>query len=435
MKSTKLNKSFSMLIALGLTLGLANCSSDDDDALAAASCGSELEGTITSDCTIAEDEQVILKGAVTIADGATLTVEPGVTVLGDTSVDTVLIIDRGGKIEAVGTAAKPIVFTSANDEGNRATGDWGGIVINGYSHYNKSAEGVGEGEGDSGEFGGGTNPDTADDSGTLEYVRVEFAGNLFSTENELNGIAFQAVGSGTTVNYLQVHRGQDDGVEFFGGSVNVSNLVISNAGDDSFDWTNGWNGSASNVVIVYLEGTSEDPRAIEGDNDKNDNNATPRSNPSLDNFTIVSDNTDYKDLMKIRRGSYATLENFYIANSCGNKIKLDNNATIDQAGTDVVMNNSLLEAVAADCSGSAVTDATAIMGGEDDNEASADTSAFIGTNVTAEATMDYLTADLNDPKLVTSFLPATEIDGSGGTCIGAVCGTDWTADWTSFPEN
>ena len=109
--------------------------------------------------------------------------------------------------------------------------------------------GVAEGEGNTGEYGGGANPDNTDSSGTFEYVVVEYAGKLITTEDELNGIAFQAVGSGTTVDYVQVHMNQDDGMEFFGGTVNATHIVLSGIGDDSIDWTSGYTGKIQYAII------------------------------------------------------------------------------------------------------------------------------------------------------------------------------------------
>ncbi len=168
-------------------------------------------GRFGTDMSWDSDNVYYLADAVFIgndnANNCTLTIEAGTLIKGEVSTTKpgVLVITRGSKINAVGTAAAPIVFTSAKSEGTRARGDWGGLVINGNAAINATG-GTAEGEGETGTYGG---TDDADNSGTLKYVRVEFAGTLFSADNELNGIAFQAVGSGTTVDYVQVHMNAD----------------------------------------------------------------------------------------------------------------------------------------------------------------------------------------------------------------------------------
>ena len=131
------------------------------------------------------------------------------------------------------------MFTSDQPVGSRARGDWGGLIINGRAPVNRPG-GLYVGEGDTG-ISGGTDPN--DNSGTMRYVRVEFAGVEFSPDNELNGIAFQAVGRGGTYDFLQVHMNRDDAFEWFGGTANIKHAIASNAADDSFDWTFGWTGT------------------------------------------------------------------------------------------------------------------------------------------------------------------------------------------------
>ena len=140
-----------------------------------------------------------------------------------------ILVKQGGKINAVGTPDKPIVMTSEKEE----PGAWGGIHICGRAHTN--AEG---GKGSS-EIGGAVygGNDDADNSGTLQYIRLEYTGFAFDEEHEANGISFYGVGNGTIVDHCQAYKGSDDGFEFFGGSVNVSNLVAVSCSDDSFDWT------------------------------------------------------------------------------------------------------------------------------------------------------------------------------------------------------
>ena len=210
-----------------------------------------LKGNILENITLTAGKMYLLNGPVFIGDSQTdvvLTIEPGVTVLGEKNPSSpgTLIITQRAKIEAVGTKDAPIVFTSDQLEGKKARGDWGGIIINGLAPINcpdKKGKAFceNEGEGDTGTYGG---DQPEDSSGTLKYVRVEYGGIQFSEDNELNGIAFFGVGSGTTVDYIQVHMNADDGIEFFGGTVNVKHAVLTGIADDSLDWTYGWTGKA-----------------------------------------------------------------------------------------------------------------------------------------------------------------------------------------------
>jgi len=175
-----------------------------------------LSGVIEEDTLLTADNQYILSGGVFIGndiDPVTLTIEPGTTLYGESATDGFLSIRRNAQIIAEGTAEAPIVFTSSKEPGSRARGDWGGLIINGNAPINACADDGADfcealGEGGTG-FYGGTDPE--DSSGVLKYVRVEFAGTLISPDNELNGIAFLGVGSGTEVDFVQVHMNADDG--------------------------------------------------------------------------------------------------------------------------------------------------------------------------------------------------------------------------------
>jgi fibronectin type 3 domain-containing protein len=279
-----------------------------------------LSGEITSDMTLTSDTQYLLSGAVFVRSGATLTIEAGTTIFGENTTQGTLVIDKGAKIMAEGTAAAPIVFTS--DQVARDRAQWGGLIINGNAPINTGD--VAFGEGDTGEYGG-TDPD--DNSGTLRYVRVEFAGIEFSPDNELNGIAFQGVGSGTTVEYVQVHYNQDDGIEFFGGTVNAKYLVCTGIRDDSFDWTDGWVGKGQ-FWIAQQRGDDAD-QGIEADNEGDNNDATPRSNPTLYNLTLIGDpNGPESDIgMLLREGTGATIANAIVIGFNDGGLDIDQSAT------------------------------------------------------------------------------------------------------------
>ena len=272
-----------------------------------------LKGTITSDVTLTAGSTYKLSGEYIVEDGATLNIEAGVKIISiyDDIVDYILV-KQGGKINAVGTSSAPIVMTSEKEE----PGAWGGIHICGKAHTN--AEG---GKGSS-EIGGATygGNDDADNSGTLKYVRVEYSGYAFDSEHEANGITFYGVGNGTTVEYCQAYKGSDDGFEFFGGSVNVSNLVSVSCSDDSFDWTEGWNGTATNLV-AYQEAEEtlgyDCDCLIEADNNENNYAATPVAHPVLKNLILVGNNSAAGNRgIRLRRGTQVEIDG---AKVCGKK--------------------------------------------------------------------------------------------------------------------
>lgn len=297
-----------------------------------------LSGTYTEDLTIGPSVcgAFLLQGGVFIGEdkgdsGVTLTIEAGTTVYGDPETNGFLAIQQGSFIQAVGTAEAPIVFTSAQAEGNRARSDWGGIIVNGKAPINNCSDGSGEvadctaqAEGDAGTYGGN---DPADSSGTLQYVRIEFGGTEISPENEVNGLALQGVGSGTTLSYIQVHMNKDDGIEFFGGTANADHLVITGAGDDSLDWTDGWVGNVSNVCIAHFDDDGD--RGIEADNNGDENNALPRSMPTISYVSLVGAGTD-RTGMTLREGTAVALSHVAAAGFDSGCLDIDGDASYAQ---------------------------------------------------------------------------------------------------------
>ena len=304
-------------------------------------------GNFTSDVTLPVGTYAV-DGAVFIgndnADSATLTIAPGSTVFGASGNDYI-VIARGSRIIADGTPTQPIVFTSASDvsdgsvndgssSGNSdANGEWGGLVISGNAPINDcnddtvtggTVDCVKFGEGNSGLFGGGN---AADDFGTLRYVRVQYAGFRVNDEDELNGIAFQGTGNGGTAEFIQVHNNLDDGIEFFGGTTDVRFAVVSGAGDDSFDWTDGWVGNLQFGVVV--QSALRGDRGIEADNRNGDNDALPRSNPNFANFTFIGGAAGDTGMV-LRRGTAGNYINGIITGWQDAAIDLDDQSTVDQ---------------------------------------------------------------------------------------------------------
>ena len=270
-----------------------------------------VSGRITGTETWTNGNYWVLRGAVFVEDGAVLNIQAGTTVIGEAGSVGALVVERGGRLNAIGTAAQPIVFTSDQRPGERARGDWGGIILNGRAPVNLEG-GEGEGEADTGVYGG---DDPNDSSGSLVYVRVEFAGTEFSPDNELNGIAFQGVGRGGRYDFIQIHMNKDDGLEWFGGTADIKHAVVTNAGDDSFDWTFGWRGRAQ-FVAVSQRGDDADA-GIEADNNEFNNELLPRAAPTIYNVTFCGDpdrneGTESVRGWLLRRGTAGELRNFII---------------------------------------------------------------------------------------------------------------------------
>ncbi len=277
-------------------------------------------------------DPILLSGTVFVGDagGASgdLTIAAGQQFISQSMTGQVdlLVVSRGSTMNAVGTPTQPIIFTSAQDfeddgmpNGTSGTGDWGGLAINGSAPLNECtidpAATPGSdacrqnGEGGSGEFGGA---DAADSSGDFQYIRVQHAGFPFTPTNELNGVALQGVGNGTNFEFVQVHLGADDGFEWFGGTVNVNNLVVTGANDDSLDWTDGWTGALQFALVVQQPGNDN---GIEGDNNGDtSNDAMPRSMPRLSNVTLIGDGPGSGEGIQLREGTAGTLVNAVITN-------------------------------------------------------------------------------------------------------------------------
>ena len=218
-----------LAVVIGISFTILGCGGDEEagdvfqETFITASDGRKvaiLEGSITGERTLSTGNDYLLRGAVFVQDGATLRIEAGTTIYGEGASTGALVVAQGGTLMAEGTADNPIVFTSDALPGQHQRGQWGGLIINGRAPTN---QGITQGEGNTGAFGGN---DPNDSSGVIRYVRVEWAGIEFSPDNELNGIAFQGVGSGTVVEHVQVHFNQDDGIEMFGGTVNIKYALV-----------------------------------------------------------------------------------------------------------------------------------------------------------------------------------------------------------------
>ncbi|MCL6267566.1 multidrug transporter [Flagellimonas myxillae] len=272
-----------------------------------------LNGLYTEDLTLDLEIEYIVTGPVLMADGTTLTIPAGLTIKAEPiGVNAYIAIQQGARINAVGSADEPIIFTS--NATTPSSGDWGGLVICGRAPINSTADGSDEiATSEVGALAFGGNIPT-DNSGNLEYVRVEFAGGAIDGNAELNGVSVYGVGSGTTIDFVQVYEGSDDGFEFFGGTVDASHLVVVNAEDDSIDWTEGYIGSLTDVYVQH--GVSHD-KAFECDGFNTDfsNEAGYFSAPTVTNVTIVGDGADDDDeAIRLRAGTRFVFTNVVINN-------------------------------------------------------------------------------------------------------------------------
>ena len=404
----------------------------------------QLSGRITANLRLTAGNHYALSEAVFIGgdneNSATLTVDPGVVVYGSSGADY-LVVSRGSKIEANGTASSPITFTSRDHIANGVTaglangaaGQWGGMVILGNGTSTKcptdgtpcalQVEGVQEGA-----VFGGTNDE--DNSGTLRYVRVMHGGFEVAPDNELNGITFGAVGSGTTVEYLQVHKNADDGVEFFGGAVNAKYVVLTGIQDDSVDWDNGYSGKMQFVLVKHADDDSDANRGIEGDGDGGE--GMPFSNPTVANMTIIGNNFDTADTdsegVLLRDQTNAQLYNFVVTGpasmgECFEADLSDGDTTLEEnmdgtSETQLVFQSSVL-ACSENIKNSGTFDQEAWFLGQTDNSTAANQAAVLNGIFTIDATTP------TDVTTLDSFFTTVDF-------IGAVKDADnnWTANWT-----
>mgnify|MGYP000735834940 FL=1 len=251
---------------------------------------------ITTNTTWTSNNVYLLQGQIYVKNGATLTIQPGTIVMGDKTVaGSGLFITQGAKLVADGTVNNPIIFTSNQPAGQRALGDWGGIILMGKS-TNNNAGGIANIEGlaptfDT-QYGGGANPDANDNSGILRYVRIEFPGYVYQPNKEINGLTLGSIGRATTIDFVQVSFSNDDAFEWFGGTVNCRHLVSYRNLDDDFDTDNGFSGLVQYCVAVRDPLIADNPtvstsEGFESDNDAAGSANTPQTSAIFSNVTYV----------------------------------------------------------------------------------------------------------------------------------------------------
>lgn len=488
---------------LGLAVALATIAACSDNGLDPEPVippgAADIATDITANRTLYAETTYTLKGFIHVANGATLTIQPGTTIQGDyNSLGASLFVLRGAKIMAVGTADKPIVFTSSRPAGQRQPGDWGGLVIVGNGIINRvvasglRVEGTGtmtagtvdtSGKNYVVNYDAGTS--NSDNSGELKYVRVEFAGFAPADGNELNSFTFAAVGSGTKLSYLQSLAGLDDSFEFFGGAVDADHLVSYESGDDHFDMSEGYVGRLQYLIALQTTQlpprsgaigiASTDPQGIENDGCSGAGcatdtyNSTPLNIPLVANFTLVgtgstaSSSTGGGYGMVLRRGTGGYYVNGLLARWPRAGISIRDAATFSRAGssatpdmstTDLAVSNVvLLETATMFESGSSrySFDATANSISSPTPTLTATVTTFPSSvsGTTTESAFDWTPASGSAAatgglgtftgKLATKATGASAAGHSftGTSFVGAAApsGTKWWQGWTRYAQN
>lgn len=456
----RMNKTFiAMALASVAAFGCGGGSNNGGDVDMANGGGNDMAGAgaevaVSGDITgqvWTKDKVYRLKDFVYVTSG-TLEIQAGTKILGDSN--SALVISRGAKINAAGTKAEPIVMTSSKAVGSREKGDWGGLLVLGKAPIlNKDAtpeqifEGLPATIGEKGTFGGN---DPAHDCGVMKYMRIEFAGFKYAEDKELNGLTLSGCGNATVVDYVHAHLGNDDGVEVFGGTVNLKHIVISQPDDDGLDYDLGWTGKAQ-FVLVQQSGTLGD-NGIEADGYNGDGTPANPSNPTIYNYTFIGrkglGGTKISVGMLLRRSVLGKIYNSVITKAGTAAIDVRSKASGDAlvAGTLAIRGTSFFDNEGQSASWPDTIDSNKQM--ENDSDMQDEYSFSVGQ--TENFTSDPGYADpqnLAAPKWTASAafvtesaakvkaLPASDPFFETANFAGAVGADDWTAGWTAFPAN
>jgi len=460
-------------IVTGISLGNANITvSSIDNPLMTATCEVTVvpstgqiitvSGDITTDTKWYAQAKYMLSGFVYVKNNAVLTIEPGTIIKGVSNTKATLIIERGSKIMAAGTASNPIVFTSDKPSGQRATGDWGGIVICGKAYTNKHDQGTGVGvaEGGIGSMYGGT--DDNDNSGVMQYVRIEFPGiPLTSTSNsEINGLTLYSVGKATVMDHIQVSYSGDDSFEWFGGNVNLRYIIAFGGLDDDFDTDNGYSGKIQFAFGLRDPGKSDQSgsNGFESDNDADGSLLTPVTSPVFSNVTLygaltvsstLPDGHKHEKALHLRRGTMTSVYNsvfvgfpqgLSIDGQKGNspsraendQLQIENTVLAGMTTNYVEKTGTVAEPYTV---AQHITYFTAAQRNNADNMAIAD---VIGTSLVTLSSPSLLPAvgspllsgaSFTNTKLTDAFFTPVSFRGAFGT-------SDWTSGWCNWnPQN
>ncbi len=252
--------------------------------------------------TLEKNKKYNLSTKLVVEDGATLNIEEGVEIIGTGGTSSYIAVAQGGQIFVKGTNTNPVVMTALE----KTRGSWGGLVVCGKAPINKAKTATAEVSDLT--YGG----DVANDnSGSIRYLRIEYAGANFNSEKEFNGLSLFGVGSGTKIEYVQAHEGSDDGFEWFGGTVSAQYLVSTHNDDDQFDWTEGWNGQENKFWFSKQSGTAD--KGFEADNNAKTRTAEPYSNPTIDGITLIAAKKGEGTAMKLREGTKGKMNNVVLS--------------------------------------------------------------------------------------------------------------------------
>jgi len=388
----------------------------------------------------------ILKGYVFINNRATLRFAAGSVIVSDTVQKGALIVERNSRLFAEGTATEPIVFTSGKAPGARKPGDWGGIVLLGNAPTNRSTTPIIEG-GINSEYGGSV---VADNSGSLKYVRIEFAGIAADPNSEINGLTCGGVGSGTTLENIQVSYGNDDAYEFFGGTVNPKNIIAFATADDDFDFDFGFTGRLQFGISLrdplFVDG-GDAGNGIECDNDGTGTVASPRTRPQMSNFTFCGPNgatgtlANHNFNTRWRRSTHFVLRNSILMGYAKGGFQFESDSTAQSYvdGRSLFRHNLVNAVVEPYIVGTltlvpAVTAATvkAKAEGVDSCKTFATAAEIMLENPFNLAAPNFA-PKAGSPALAANAASFFGFSGfTATTYVGAVGATNWLSGWTNF---
>ena len=405
-----------------------------------------LPTNITEDTCLSPDCDYLVT-TLHFVEGSTLTIKPGVQVLGEGSAagNAALIITNTGKIEAIGTPDDPIVMTSALPVGQKTAGDWGGLVMLGKAKINSgtSISGAADCDGAAGDcqdFIEGLDPanpavgerafyggnDDSHDCGTLNYVRVEFGGFQFSQDNETNSVTLGGCGDQTDLDYVQAHRGRDDAFEMFGGKPNLRHIIASGMDDDGIDWDQGFTGVVEYAVVDHYAGGSDDPRGFETDNiGSGQFDAEPRSAPTVQWVTAIGYPGTQQGVLN-REGTRGQMSDMIVTNFGTLGYDMRDNGWDGAWPMEFFVEDS--------CFWNNATNFP-----DDDNDPSLDSSTFF--DEPTELLLPALNnSETEDPGLTSDAFVGVDggqpnYIGTNTNCAGAFPdGTDWTLPWSAHPD-
>ncbi|SIT27473.1 hypothetical protein [Chryseobacterium gambrini] len=296
---------------ISTSLVVHSCNKEDEDVATIPVVGiakdpSNFKGEVTSGQVVTLDatKVYVLNGAVTVKNGGKLVIPAGTRIVATAGASSYLLVEQGGQLYANGTFNSPVSFRSSTE----ASGSWGGVVICGKAPVNTGTTNTSE---ILNSAYGGTS--ATDNSGSLTYVKIENAGVSFSTNVKFNGLSFFGVGSDTKVENIALINSAEDGIQMYGGTVNLSNIVSIGNEDDAFVWTDGWIGTATNIFTKRKTNGSGNA-AIKGLNNASNPAATPVSSPTVKNVTLLGGTSGESKAIRLYSGTYASFENVVVSN-------------------------------------------------------------------------------------------------------------------------